>query len=62
MEVKMHMLQVSSCDFSPSYNSHEVLQGEFWMLTLAVLIICSRITSLEGLETALVFEDQDDFQ
>lgn len=28
MEVKMHMLQVSSCDFSLSYNGHEVLQGE----------------------------------
>ena len=36
MEVKMHMLQVSSCDFSPSYDRHEVLQGKFWIMTLAI--------------------------
>jgi len=36
MEVKMHMLQVSSCAFSPSYNSYDMCQGELWMMTLAV--------------------------
>lgn len=36
MEVKMHMLQVGSCDFSPSYDRHEVLQGEVWMMTSAI--------------------------
>lgn len=36
MEVKMHMLQVSSCDSSPSYDRLEVLQGEFWMAALAI--------------------------
>lgn len=33
MEVKMHMLQVSSCNFPSSYDRHEALQRVWWMMT-----------------------------